>query len=72
MVDEAYDVCHRLSGKHREACYLVYGLDEKNVEQYYPSVKRLEDVYHTSGKKEVFSFRWGNWEIQCLHRSTDF
>lgn len=72
MVDEAYDVCHRLSGKHREVCYLVYGLDEKNVEAYYSSVKHMEKAYHTSGKKEGFRFRLGEWEIQCLHRPTDF
>ena len=46
LVRDAYEACHHLNGKHKEACYLVYGLDAKNVERYLPVVEEFERHYH--------------------------
>ena len=46
LVRDAYEACHHLSGKHQEACYLVFGMDAKNVETYLPVVEKFERAYH--------------------------
>ena len=38
-VSDAFDICHVVENDaHRQACYLVFGLDEANVERYWPAV----------------------------------
>lgn len=46
LVRDAYEACHHLSGDRKEACYLVFGLDGKNVERYLPVVEKFERAYH--------------------------
>ena len=46
LVRDAYEACHHLNGQHKEACYLVYGLNAKNVERYLPVVEEFERHYH--------------------------
>lgn len=47
MIKEAYQACHQIKDKEqREACYLVFGLDEEKVEYYYPVVENMEKMYY--------------------------
>jgi hypothetical protein len=43
-IAEAYEACHRLSGAQRESCYVVYDVDPRMVELYFPTVKTLENA----------------------------
>ena len=45
VVRDAYEVCHYLDGAEKEACYIVFGLDAKNVEKYLPVVEEFERMY---------------------------
>ena len=51
LVRDAYEACHHLSVKHKEACYLVFGLNAKNVETYFPIVEDFEQNYHKKNIK---------------------
>ena len=46
FVRDAYEACHTLSGECKDACYIVFGLDPKNVEKYLPIVDSFERIYH--------------------------
>ena len=46
LVRDAYEACHHLSGERQEACYVVFGMDAKNVETYLPVVEKFERAYH--------------------------
>lgn len=46
LVRDAYETCHYLSGEQKNACYLTFGLDARNVEVYLPIVEEFERKYH--------------------------
>ncbi len=46
LVRDAYEACHHLPTDRKEACYLVFGLNAKNVERYLPIVEEFERNYH--------------------------
>lgn len=46
FVRDAYETCHHLDGVNKEACYLVFGMDSKNVETYLPIVEKFERIYN--------------------------
>ena len=61
MITEAYQVCHPIKDKNqREACYLVFGLDEDKVEYYYPVVANMEKMYY---KRESLKVKLGFFDI---------
>ena len=61
MITEAYQACHPIKDKtQREACYLVFGLDEEKVEYYYPVVENMEKMYY---KRKPVNIKWGFFNI---------
>lgn len=46
LVRDAYETCHHLPADRKEASYLVFGLNGKNVERYLPIVEEFERTYH--------------------------
>jgi hypothetical protein len=61
MIIEAYQTCHPIKDKiQREACYLVFGLDEDKVEYYYPVVENMEKMYY---KRNPINVKLGFFDI---------
>jgi len=67
LVRDAYHSCHMIKNKQqREACYLVYGLDEEKVEYYYPVVENMEKIYH---KRNPVRIKFGFVDITLFNEN---
>lgn len=65
MITEAYQACHLIKDKtQREACYLVFGLDEEKVEYYYPVVENMEKMYY---KRQPVKVKLGFFDITLFN-----